>query len=75
MARGMKRYLMCVIEWGAITVLEFAENGLALVYEMLHKVQRSMEENQMLSRCLVTGHLVGDLTTFTYQHCHLRQIT
>lgn len=34
---------MCVIEWEAITVLEFAENGLALVYEMPHKVQRSME--------------------------------
>lgn len=32
---------LCVIKWGMITVLEFAENGLALIREIPKKVQRS----------------------------------
>lgn len=54
---------ICVVEWGAITVLKFEENGLAFICEVPYKIQRNMEEKSNASRCLVTSHLVGILAT------------
>lgn len=39
-----KSDLICVVEWGAIAVLKFEENGLAFICEVPYKIQRNMEE-------------------------------
>lgn len=65
---------MCEIKWGAITALKFAENGLGLICEVPHKVQRSKKEKSNAFKTFDDCPPGWRFTYNTYEQCGLRQL-